>query len=391
MTDSDTYCPSPWHGGFFTQSEQSVCCAYPPTANDSIATYLQGPEVQAVKTALSSGEIPPGCQRCFDIESQGGKSIRQIFRRTYAESGIEFQRDPARPSRPQMIELRLGNLCNFRCRMCYPKWSSSIALEVAERPHLRGYFTVNEMGQGRESGSDQFLQEIIAMIPQLRWINFTGGEPMIIPELITVMDAMVDQGHSENITIQVTTNCSTVNPRITDRFSRFQRVLLTLSLDATRDAAEYIRDGTIWNRVDTNVARYLAMQKDLPRLDININTSISAYSVLVIDQTVEYLLRLRKSNRVRLDMLLVDDMLSPLALQGHLRDRAQESLARAIQLLQDINLGDDVVLIRNQLENLLSIIKDPTQRRDYDLFIKYTRDLDSARGQNFEKTFEISL
>lgn len=388
MTTKDTYCPSPWHGGFFTQSEQSVCCAYPPTPGNLISEYLGSDHVRSIKQHLVSGMVPAGCQRCFDVESQGGKSIRQIFRRTYAESGVVFEHDPKSPSLPQMIEVRLSNLCNFRCRICYPKWSSSITLEVDRNPQLKKYFTVNEVGSGRTSGSDTFLREITDMIPQLKWVNFTGGEPMIIPELTTIMAAMVDQGRSGDITIQITTNCSTVNPRITDWFPDFQRVLLTLSLDAVGSAAEYVRDGTDWSRVSSNVERYLCMQADVDNLDININTSLSAYSVLVIDDTMDYLLRLHAARPIRLDMLLVDDALSPYALQGPLRDRAVMSLRRALQMLSShARITDDILTVTQQLQNLLAGMQDRAVTRDYDLFVQFTRDLDLSRGQDFSAIF----
>ena len=64
---------------------------------------------------------------------------------------------------------------------------------------------------------------------------------------------MDSQGYISDIILYLTTNVSTINPRIIDKLNKFKRVYFTLSIDGVGDVAEYIRDGTIWSKVNSNI------------------------------------------------------------------------------------------------------------------------------------------
>ena len=60
-----------------------------------------------------NNEKPKQCEYCWDAEANNIKS----HRKTNERQGIK------------QIHIRLNNVCNFKCRMCNPKFSSSWAEE----------------------------------------------------------------------------------------------------------------------------------------------------------------------------------------------------------------------------------------------------------------------
>ena len=388
---SEFYCSSPWHGGFFCYDEQSVCCTHVPVKMTSPKKFLASEHVKMVKQGLMSGNLTESCQRCKTVEDQGGKSLRQVFLRSHELNGIEFSRDVDAPSRPQAIEVRLSNLCNFRCRICKPDWSSLIGREVQDNPSLKKWYLHSNLEH--RSNDEEFIDDIVEMIPDLKWINFTGGEPMIIPGMLKITNAIVDQGYSKDITLQVTTNVSTINPRIVECFSQFKYVQLTLSIDGLDAVAEYTRDGTNWPRMLDNLEFYGRMRLDNLRIGINTNIALSAYSVLDVDKVIEFVCKYKKKYHTSLDMIVVEDMLHPSALSGVAREQAIASIDKSLPMLELVGLDQhDVATVHSQLVSVKHILEtNPPDEKRWQTFKQYTTDLDQARSQNFSAVFGFDL
>ena len=159
MSDKkDTYCPAPWHGGFLTYHEQSVCCAYKTLKTSSIVEFYQSDLVKKLKQDLVNGTPDERCQeKCFDLEDIGSKSHRQIYLENYPINNIKFNSDPAADSVPQFVEVRLGNLCNFKCRICTPTWSNQIGKEVSQNPKLRKFYNPESLYLLNRSDRDSKL------------------------------------------------------------------------------------------------------------------------------------------------------------------------------------------------------------------------------------------
>ena len=101
------------------------CCVMPsnvyPIAK-GINNYLQSDKLKEIKDYLSKDKRHPYCASCWVSEDNGVRSHR--LTKQQVTSGIES------------IHIRYNNICNFKCRMCNPKFSSS--WEIENRKH--GYF-----------------------------------------------------------------------------------------------------------------------------------------------------------------------------------------------------------------------------------------------------------
>ncbi len=263
--------------------------------------------------------------------------------------------------------------------------------EVHDNPALKKWHIDSDLGH--RSNDEEFIDDIVELIPDLKWINFTGGEPMIIPGMLTITNAIVEQGHGKDITLQVTTNVSTINPRIVECFSQFKYVQLTLSIDGVDTVAEYTRDGTNWPRMLENLEFYGRMRLDNNRIGINTNIALNAYNVLDVDKVIAFVCDYRKRYHTSLDMIVVEGMLHPSVLSGVARKHAIASIDKSLPILESAGLDQhDVATVHSQLVSVNRILETQTpEEQSWQTFKEYTVDLDQARSQNFSVVFGFDL
>ncbi len=93
-----------------------------------------------LRRQMLAGEKIASCAKCYTLEAEGSTSIRQVMNRypsqripvageeqimAWAAAIVDERGGQAPP--PSALHLWLGNLCNLKCRMCSPMFSSQIA------------------------------------------------------------------------------------------------------------------------------------------------------------------------------------------------------------------------------------------------------------------------
>jgi len=380
--------------GYFTHAYQSVCCAHPGEMLDSPLEYIKSQRIFQIKQGIASGNLTPACQQCKDNDDSGTYSTSQSHRELIQDLGIDTTNDPEVDTVPRAIEVRFSNLCNFKCRMCAPDWSSAIAKENLSHPELIQWYCTDL--QTRLDSGPKFLSGIMSILPDLRQVYITGGEPTIQKSVLDFLDSMIDAKFSQNIRLNITTNVSAVNPELLNRLEKFSQVSIGLSLDAIDRVAEYQRHGTIWSKIKSNVETFGRFRLENPmRIHLAINSALSAYTVLAVDDLVEYCLDIQQRYRINpWKIFRVDRYLKPTVLVGIFRQRAIDSLGSAGARLEKSKSSLQHSFyqhVYDQLHNLKHqlMTQPPTDR--WSDFVKLTRDLDAARNENFAEIFGYEL
>ena len=123
------------------------------------------------------------CQRCWDEEAAGrtSKRINSRVRLKDYVSAIEFNN--LNPDQLWFIDLKLGNICNLKCRIC-GSWSSSkwakeeIDYVGGDRKAHLAYKFLQDGAWPREN--TQFWDNLKTLLPNIKYFEFTGGEPFLI-------------------------------------------------------------------------------------------------------------------------------------------------------------------------------------------------------------------
>jgi hypothetical protein len=132
---------------------------------------------QEVKNNFIQGKKHPGCENCWQIESLGQQSYRQMVSNDYKFFKIDTGFDKL-----VNVEINLSNLCNLKCLMCNEKSSSAI---LAENQKLG----INLHEQKDFAWTDRaydHLQQILKNKPAI--ISIVGGEPLYNKELLNLLE-----------------------------------------------------------------------------------------------------------------------------------------------------------------------------------------------------------
>ena len=236
---------------------------------------------------LSGDQLPETCDRCWIVEDSGGTSKRQhtinrlrhiVTEEIWGEEAKDFI----------FIDLKLGNICNLKCRICGP-WSSSTyaSEEVGQvmslnRKQTYAYQMIREGRWPRES--PQFWQELQAIADQIRYLEFTGGEPFMITEHFDFLQMLVDQGLSQNIEIHYNTNGTIYPERGIELWPHFKTVEIAFSIDDIRERFEYQRSGAKWREVEDNLYKFRKLRRSSQNIQLQLCCTISIWNVVYFDE-----------------------------------------------------------------------------------------------------------
>jgi len=151
---------------------------------------------------------------------------------------------------PFYLDLRLGNLCNLKCRMCVSEWSSQIASEIIENPNEDWKDTPKQKIIELDDDAWQLLEQ---WIPHVRRVFMTGGEPTIIKRNLEYIEKIIGSGRSKEVELIFTTNATNINQKFIEISKQFKSVSYNVSVDAVGELATYIRYPSDWRTIENNL------------------------------------------------------------------------------------------------------------------------------------------
>jgi radical SAM protein with 4Fe4S-binding SPASM domain len=227
--------------------------------------------MQNLRTEFRNGNKPSTCNRCWDEEAAGitSKRINSRIRLKHIYPVVDWKNNT--PDQLWFIDLKLGNICNLKCRIC-GSWSSSkwakeeIDYIVQKNPNIdrktHGAWKFLQEGSWPRN-SPEFWENLKEILPNIKYFEFTGGEPFLIEEHFKLLRYAVDNGYSKRIDIHYNTN-GTVYPSEDEvaLWHNFRNVEIAVSIDNTGERFEYERYGAKWDQVVENVKKFNAMQSN---------------------------------------------------------------------------------------------------------------------------------
>lgn len=227
------------------------------------STYMQN-----LRQQFRAGEKPATCTRCWQEEDAGraSKRIHSRIRLKEFIDQIDYSND--KPDQLWFVDLKLGNICNLKCRIC-GSWSSSkwAHEEISYIPNLKNkkdHLAYKFLQQGAWPRKTQtFWTNLKELLPNIKYFEFTGGEPFMIQEHFDLLQYAVDQGYAKNIDIHYNTN-GTQWPNAHEIWKHFRRVDIAFSIDNIGDRFEYERYGARWTEVTENIKKFHELRDQYP-------------------------------------------------------------------------------------------------------------------------------
>ncbi len=371
----------PWIHQFIQADGIKMCCSSGTKLNLTPTEFANSDYIKVVRETITNGDIPPDCQSCVRLENQGYNSTR-----TLALNDWDYNIDTV-PTQTEYLDLRHSNLCNFSCRTCEPGFSSEISRELSEHDELKTYHGIIS---DIHIENTLIRSDLINFLPTVKRINFTGGEPLLIKENISVFEELIALGNID-CEILITTNGSVINNKILELIKKFNNVHWTISIDGVGTTAEYIRNGTKWEKLQDNINQILLLGHS-----VAFNTVLSAYSVLDLSNLAKFFKTQKEkfpNQPLEIWCAICDtpDFLHPQVLTKKLKDKSLVEITQTLMILTDIEKTVHISSLDplNSLQKNLndSIINETLSTK----FIEYTLTIDKIRNQNFNQTFNIDL
>jgi len=419
---SKTFCVYPWMHQMATPTGKvNFCCISHTTyvvnedkkpfdlAKDSFRSAWNSEYMQKIRQKMLSGEKVTGCETCYNQESIGKKSYRQQHNEEWSKKlgpALEARITQSVQSNytvgapPVYLDLRLGNLCNLKCRMCNPHNSIMIEkewtdLDAQTDGHYSSFWKKYDEHNGHIEPwyeSDNFWSDVESYIPHLQKVYLTGGEPTLIEGNYRFLQTCIDKGFAKNIELFFNINFTHVSDKFLNLLREFKWVSINASIDGFNEINEYIRGNSRWNITNKNIHKLLSAKSR--NISLGFSPVIQIYNILNISDLFDYIESLVQTygHYMLVDLLFCyhPDFLGHSYLPRPIKDSAIERIElwkkRSKLIHSDHHQS---FFIKNGVESLLTSLKDvnfkeePSKLHD---FIYYTKTLDKQRNQSFEKT-----
>lgn len=283
--NSKSFCLAPWASTCVMPSGKlTPCCVWKGISSTDFRdfdSWINSDFLQDVRQRMYQGEKIKECSVCWQDESVGKKSLRQIYNSEFAKFSIRdhINKNWQVTNSICALDLKLGNLCNLKCVMCDPSSSSQLLSEYKTNAikfdSLKNYkvdFLEKDFSWPLTDDFKQFLNKFQT---QIRWIKFTGGEPTIIPHVLEVLD---NANCTNEIIITLTTNGTKLDHNFIDKIKKFHTVWLTVSLEGIQEHNDQIRFLSHWTEVEKNILTVA----NLPNVYFNINHVLQCFSVVTL-------------------------------------------------------------------------------------------------------------
>lgn len=220
-----------------------ACCAnalYPlgNVTRSSLLDIWSGQRAQALRTALSDGDLSLGCGVCrYRLTYGHGDLARDYYDNFPTRSG--------EPDWPYSLQFSLHNTCNLQCVMCGADRSSAIRGRRSNLPPLPHVY------------GDRFFDELRPFLENAGAVDFSGGEPFLVTEHHRIWNMLARLDRRSRPLCSLTTNGTVWNERV-ERVLDELDMHITVSVDGMTAATfEAIRVGARFEDVMTNIDRFV--------------------------------------------------------------------------------------------------------------------------------------
>lgn len=243
------------------------CCLYTQELpdidlkNHTLQDAFESKAMCDLRQSFSRGEKPAGCERCWVEENAGKKSKRQYMLEKFKHIAVDWNN--TKGDKLRFLDLKLGNICNLKCRIC-GAWSSSKWAQEDTKHYGKDGLAYKWLKQGRwPRESEKFWKGIDNILSDIKYFEFTGGEPFLIQEHFDLLQSAVDAGYAADIDIHYNTN-GTQFPKQHEIWKHFKHIQIAFSIDNTGKRFEYERFGADWQTVNDNIDKFLLLSETYP-------------------------------------------------------------------------------------------------------------------------------
>jgi glutamate-1-semialdehyde 2,1-aminomutase len=163
-----------------------------------------------------------------------------------------------------------------------------IANSVPE--HAKTSFPYQMLKAGRwPRENEKFWNQIDQCLDDIRYIEFTGGEPFMIEEHFSMLQGIVDRGIAHQVEVHYNTNGTQWPADAEHIWKHFKTVEIAFSIDDLCERFEYQRTGAGWTDVQRNLGLFRDLKKRYKNIQLQCCSTVNVFNVRYIDQLAHWI------------------------------------------------------------------------------------------------------
>lgn len=395
------FCPLPFeHVHNDNAGRWLLCCHAEPfdpehtIFNATPEEHWSHPGMEQIRREMLSGDldlVKTCCSKCLKLEEQGVPSPRTRFNkarhltpeknrkkgkngRPTLECAARMTQKPGAGLRMEerVLELKLrifGNYCNLRCYMCHPINSTS---RIQELEKIKGgewleHMAVPERPAFFESDEyhEKFVASILNLLPSVKKIKITGGEPFLLKKHYEFLEQIIASGHAGEINLSYDSNMTVFqlgSQNVLDYLKHFRRVGIGVSVDNVGAKNDYIRHGS---HFETTV-RNIKTAQEFPNISVHVGCASGMLNSGDVHEVAEFF-----------DGIGIEAKFNLCVINSPAFARAQH-LPDELKRIYLERIGRS--RFRDRFQTLVQMLELPRDESEFQVFIRYIRDLDAHRG-----------
>jgi MoaA/NifB/PqqE/SkfB family radical SAM enzyme len=369
--------------------------------------------LKEIRQTMLKGEWHSSCSKCRKEESSGLKSRRLIYwekesstctvermlEKTAADGSINSEDFPL-----ETFDIRLGNLCNLKCRMCEPvystKWYSDYQKLTGQDHFYSGpdkiHFGSEDLRKFEWFKEPTFWSELFKNGRHIQHIYMIGGEPLLITRQTEFLEKLVEWGFAASIEVEYNTNLTYLPENLLSLWRHFKKVTLGVSLESVGSENNYIRNPSDFGTIVENLRRVDELSS--PQFRIWIATTFQVFNAYSLPKMIDWVLEQKfkfiedfpNTPILHLHPLHSPHCYSLHSLPGPLKEKVATLLNSKSEELMSLAESTGRASYRITAKKLLGIVEYMRLEDKSDqlkIFWQHTQQLDALRTESFFETF----
>lgn len=261
-------------------------------ATAKFSTIQNCKDMRDLRQQFINGEQPDTCRKCWR-EERSGRTSKRMHTLDRLKHMIPEQ-DWTIDAKPLMfLDLKLGNICNLKCRICGSWSSSQFATEelqwLGPDQDKKSSFHYTMLKQGAWPRENPvFWKELAGVADQIRYLEFTGGEPFMIEEHFELLRSLVSSGLAPNIEIHYNTNGTQFPVDAQFIWQHFKLVEIAISVDDVGARFEYQRTNAQWTEVMSNIERFKELRNAHSNIQLQFCCTVNVFNIYYLEELADF-------------------------------------------------------------------------------------------------------
>jgi len=366
LTSDGKYRPCSKHQDYVTHQGREMSIQN----GDSLQDAWTSDYMQNIRQHFLENKQFEGCRECWRMQEMGLRSMRYD---SYQYGTSEQQ--VTQSLRPTRIEINASNVCNLKCRICYPNASSKWIKEHGE------LYGSNETVYRNLPLPN--LEQVKQWGDSLEEVCFFGGEPLLSDENMELLDYFISTGNAGRMSLLFNTNGTVFNNEITDRLKHFKKVRMYFSVDDIEERFEYQRKGANWDEVAANIGKAyrLSRSPEGQNIDFKICCTVSIFNIYYFPEFFDWFGKNYPGLRIFWNLLFdpwrLNVQILPKPIKALITERLQKHVKSTYTMSEEET---------KTIEELVTFLNENVEK-PFEEFFKYVNRHDTFRQESYPTVF----